>query len=127
MKPATRKQYGAFNYSEAGAPDRFSDFEDAFRGGASEFNVGSVYETAPARGGVRAGDTGILAAKQVGGQGVGPVQQFMGVLRATLAPSGVTPGQSYVGPASTNAWGGDTPLDLQAQIKRPAPWRKGVA
>lgn len=117
MKPATRKQYGELNFSEGGSSDRFDGWEMAMRQGASEFNVGRVYEIpSEQRGGVRAGDNGILYR----------AGQYLGVLRATLAPSGVTPGQTYLGPSSTTAWDGDTPLDLQAQVQRPAPWRKGA-
>jgi hypothetical protein len=117
-KPAVRKQYGAFNYSEAGAPDRWSAWEDSMRSGASEFNVGKVYEIpSEQRGGVRPGDNGILYH----------AGQFMGVLRATFAPSGVSGKLAYTDQwsGSPQAYQGDTPLDLQAQIKRPAPWRKG--
>lgn len=118
MKPATRQQYGAFNYSEGGAVDRFDGWEMALREGASDFNVGKVYDTPPARGGVLAGDNGILFHD-------GP---YLGVLRATLAPSGITPGQTYLSQnaATPHAYQGDTPLDMQQQIQRPAPWRKGV-
>lgn len=118
MKPAVRKQYGAFNYSEAGAVDRFEGWEMALRQGAGEFNVGKVYDTPPARGGVREGDNGILYR----------AGQYLGVLRATLSPSGITPGQTYLAQnaGNPNGYQGDTPLDMQAQIVRPAPWRKGV-
>jgi hypothetical protein len=116
MRPATRLQYGEFNFSEGGASDRWGGYEDALRTGADEFNTGHVYDIPTTGvGGVRPGDNGILFR-----QG-----QYLGVLRATLAPSGITPGQTYLARQSSG-WPGDTPLDLQAQVRRPAPWRKGT-
>jgi hypothetical protein len=113
--PAVRLQYGRYNYSEAGAPNRWAALQSFLRAAADAFNVGKVYVTAKACGGVRAGDTGILPT----------LDAFGGVLRVTAAfPSGIATMNTYLAQwaeTPTN-WAGDTPLDLQPQPNPRAPW-----
>ena len=117
MVPAVRLQYGAFNYSEAGAPNRWAAFQSFLRAAADAFNVGKVYVTAPAAGGVLAGDTGILRSND----------PFVGILRVTADfPSGIARGNTYLAQWAETPykWSGDTPLDLQVQPSPDAPWLK---
>jgi hypothetical protein len=120
QKPmATRHQYGDLNFSEGGAEDSFSGYEDALRAAADKFNVGSVYVRPTVRkGGVLPGDNGIMPTRNM----------WYGVIHANLSPVGLTAGQTYLFQTAGNpvGWAGDAPLDLQPGMVRAAPWRRNA-
>jgi hypothetical protein len=119
-EPAARLNLYGINFNEGGTPDNFIPYTNALRSGADDFNTGQVYVTPPARGGVRAGDYGILKTHSV---------LYYGVVRAGIE-------QRYNGYPTENQtlldqWAGtptrfdgDVPLDLQWQPTGLAPWLK---
>lgn len=118
-KLATRHQYGQLNYSEGGTPDEFGGYEDALRAVARKVNVGNVYVIPQKQvGGVLARDNGILRSNH----------PFRGILRANLIPSGVAGSFTYLNQwaGTPTRWDGDTPLTLQQQNTRDAPWLANV-
>lgn len=119
--PAARLNLYGTNFNEGGTPDQWIDYTNALRSQADQFNTGDVYVTAPARGGVPAGDTGIMPSHSV---------LYYGIVRAGLS-------QRYNGYPNANQtlldqwagtptrYDGDAPLALQFIPTGPAPWLLG--
>jgi hypothetical protein len=147
LPPSTRREYGQYDYTAAGAVNRWAPLQAALRAAASIFNgsgvlniVGGAWQDEEgsstmvgdledgnfdggnyggffdprAVGGVRPGDNGILQTNNM----------YYGIMRASLSPNGITPGQTYLAQwaGTPTRYDGDAPLELQPAVNRPAPW-----
>lgn len=124
--PATRVQYGRWNFSEGGAIDRWAPLEQAMRLFHVAANFGRIYEPTRPLPNIYGG-TVHFTPETIGRPYLGYIpftHQWYGVVRATRFDD--IGQQTYLGPTPSQrrVYTGDTPLAFQPIIRRIAPWHR---